>query len=199
MGRSMLIVCVLGLGMGPIGGCGGETGGGDRPQRSDRGTGGSADLGGPAQQDSGVPAYLDGGAPPPAPDAGAVQSNGPPAAQITGSYQGTYKGTVTAGLPFNLTGNLSFTLVAGASPDEYTIQNGKLQGAVLGLSYTLPMQGKVVCGKLDGAGTGDVSGVKLQGTYKATWVPGGFPTGSWSGQDVDKKANGSGTWEAKRK
>jgi hypothetical protein len=183
--------------LGILASCGGESTSGDRPEpdrgvRSpDRGVTGSQD---PDAEPAGP---LDGGGL--TPDSTPIQSQCPPASQIAGSYSGTYKGVVTAGLPFNLTGALTFTLVAGATPDEYTIQNGKLQGALLGLAYTLPMQGKVTCGKLDGFGTGTVSGVQLQGTYKAAWSAGSFPTGSWTGQDVDKKASGNGTWEAKRK
>lgn len=194
--KQAITISILACTLGP--GCGGETGGGSNRPRADTGAR-APDLRVATQHDGAPPpAYLDGLAPP-APDTGPVQSNCPPASQIAGSYTGTYKGTVTAGLPFSLTGTLSFSLAPGATPDEYTIQNGKLQGAVLGLAYSLPMQGKVTCGKLDGNGTGEVSGVKLQGTYKATWVSGAFPTGSWTGQDLDKKANGSGTWEAKRK
>jgi len=188
---TLTMVCLLGI---VLLGCGAETGPNTK-RRIDTGLR-SSDLG-PSLQPDGGPIYLDGAAL--APDTKPIQSTCPAASAIAGSYSGTYKGTVTAGLPFNLTGTLSFQLVASGTPDEYTIQNGKLQGAVLGLAYSLPMQGKVVCGTLDGAGTGDVSGVKLQGTYKATWVPGGFPSGSWAGQDVDKKASGSGTWEAKKK
>jgi len=121
----------------------------------------------------------------------------PSAAQLAGGYAGSYTGTLQGTLPINLQGTVSFTLVA--SGNDLSIQNGKVSGAVLGVGYQLPMGGTVICGHLDGNGTGVIATVTLAGIFKASWTAGSFSDGTWSGQDAKKLSTASGTWNAARK
>jgi hypothetical protein len=179
-----------------LAGCGGE------------GTGAGTTSTHPAQADGGLPAHLD--PPAPSPDAQVLAADSraltpeasaaagcPSPAQLAGAYAGTFDGTAMGVIPVALKGTITFTLVA--SGNDLSIQNGKAQGSTLGVSYQLPIGGTVVCGKLDGSGTGVILTVTLAGSFKATWAAGSFSDGTWSGQDAQKLANANGTWTATRK
>lgn len=134
------------------------------------------------------------------PDSGAASSCPPGAPSddlVAGEYAGTYKGKIKAVLPLNITGTLSFTVAPGAS--GLVLQNGKVVGSVLGMAFELPMTGTVTCGKLDGTGSGLISGIEFSGKYLAAWADGSFSGGTWSGKDKDALGEGSGDWSAKKK
>lgn len=131
------------------------------------------------------------------PDSSSVPPGCPPSALVGGDYAGSYTGTINGTIPLKLSGPMSFTLVASGS--ELSIHSGKVSGSLLGFAYSLPMAGKVSCGKLDGSGSGDIAGMQFSGTFTATWSAGAFSGGAWTGQDSKNTSTGSGSWAATKK
>lgn len=179
-----------------LSGCG--EGGIDSPRSPDQGVSPpDGDLGSLYFEDGAPPPQQwDTGAPP-APDSQIVPPGCPDPQQLAGSYTGSYTGTIQVLIPITLKGTMSFTLVPSGGGD-LKLQNGKVNGALLGVTYEIPMNGTVKCGDLNGQGSGDISGVQFSGQYLAKWSAGSFSNGSWSGQDAATGTQGSGTWSASK-
>jgi hypothetical protein len=184
-----------------LSGCG-EDGTIDSPRSPDQGVWPPAgDLGSFYNEDGQAPPpqQWDTGAPPAADSQQVVPPGCPDPGQLAGSYAGSYTGTIQVLIPITLNGTLEFTVVPGGG-GEMTLQNGKVKGTLLGITYEIPMNGTVKCGSLNGQGSGDISGVQFSGQYLATWSANNlsFTNGSWSGQDAATGTKGSGTWSASK-
>lgn len=176
--------------------------------------GGEVSIGRTPTHDAGVPS-VEGIAASPRPDSGAppaadqgwaadrgsaadsTASPCPAAEEIAGSYAGGFSGSLQALIEIPLTGTISFDVLPGSGTTRL-MKNGKVHVVVLGLTFDLTMEGEVACGKLLGQGGATIAGVQFSGAFLGQWQAGGFPSGSWNGQDVNS-TKGSGHWTATRK
>lgn len=180
--------------------CGGEVSIGRTPQSTH-------DAGLPSVEGIAASPRLDSGAPAPAADQGRTADGGsaadstasqcPAAEEIAGSYAGGFSGALQALIEIPLTGTISFDVLPGSGTTRL-MKNGKVHVVVLGLTFDLTMEGEVACGKLLGQGGATIAGVQFSGAFLGQWQAGGFPNGSWNGQDVNS-TKGSGNWTATRK
>lgn len=121
----------------------------------------------------------------------------PSAELIAGSYAGSFSGSLQALIEIPLSGTISFDVLDGSGTTR-AMKNGQVHVVVLGLTFDLTMEGEVACGKLLGTGGATIAGVQFSGAFLGQWQAGGFPAGTWNGQDVNS-TKGSGSWTATRK